>query len=70
MQTLTARQRVASQRPNPTSLKTLSNPEYVSTAQAMLSANAQERVALEELAAAVGLSGPEILSVMGQEFRQ
>jgi hypothetical protein len=44
--------------------KTLPNPEYIAAAKEMLSANTQERLAAEELAAAVGLSRSELLKIM------
>lgn len=42
----------------------LSNSEYVAAATEMLNTNAQEQIALQELAASVGLAAPEILLIL------
>ena len=42
---------------------TLRNPEYLAAAKELLSANTQERLAVEELAAAVGLDRSDLLKV-------
>ena len=45
-------------------VKNLSNPEYVTAATQMLNTKAQEQIVLEELAACVGLSTPEIITIL------
>jgi ABC-type iron transport system FetAB permease component len=42
----------------------LSNSEYVAAATQIFNTNAQEQIALEELAACVGLSTPEITTIL------
>ncbi len=42
----------------------MSNPEYIAAAKEMLSANTQERLAVEELAAAVGLDRSKLLIII------
>lgn len=64
MQALTNFHSVATRSPSTAVTPTLTNPAYISAAQEMLSANAQEQVALAELAASVGLSGSETLRVL------
>jgi hypothetical protein len=64
MQAFTNRHPLATRSSSAAVTQTLSNPAYVSAAQEMLSANAQEQVALAELAASVGLSESETLAVL------
>ncbi|TFI55077.1 hypothetical protein BLD44_006955 [Mastigocladus laminosus UU774] len=45
----------------------LANPEYVAAATEMLKTNAQERIALEELATCVGLSLQAIITLMNEQ---
>lgn len=62
-------QQVASHRlqPDPSQItNSLNNKEYVAAATEMLTASAQARVALEELAACVGLSAQETLVVFNE----
>ncbi|NJM64871.1 MAG: hypothetical protein HC851_03985 [Acaryochloris sp. RU_4_1] len=68
MQAFTNRHPLAARLPSTAVTQTLSNPAYVSAAQEMLSANAQEQVALAELAASVGLSESETLRVLRTEW--
>lgn len=53
-----------SQATAPGSVNNLTNPDYVAAVTEMLNTNALERVALEELAACVGLSTPAIITVI------
>lgn len=49
------------------SVNNLTNPDYVAAATEMLNTNALEQVALEELAACVGLSAPAIISLINKD---
>ncbi|RUS99025.1 hypothetical protein [Trichormus variabilis] len=67
MQNLTNNERIASLNSSKISVEkvnNLSNPEYVAAATQMLNTNAQEQIALEELAACVGLSTPAIITIL------
>ncbi|MBD2690481.1 hypothetical protein H6G68_01730 [Anabaena catenula FACHB-362] len=67
MQNLTNNERIASLNSSKISVEkvnSLNNPEYVAAATQMLNTNAQEQIALEELAASVGLSTLAIITIL------
>lgn len=67
MQNFTASDRIASVHASGISgdkANNLSNPEYIAAATAMFNTNAQEQIALEELAACVGISAPAIIPIL------
>jgi hypothetical protein len=67
LQNFTASDRIASVNSSAVSrdkVNQISNPEYVAAATQMLNTNAQEQIALEELAACVGLSASAIMPIL------
>lgn len=64
MQNLTASDRIASVDSSGSRVNQLSNPEYVAAATEMLNTNAQEQIALQELAACVGISAQAIVPLL------
>jgi hypothetical protein len=63
------RERIASlnaQTNSPENLQSLANADYVAAATEMLNSNAREQIALEELAACVGLSTSAMMTVMNR----
>ncbi|AFY44044.1 hypothetical protein [Nostoc sp. PCC 7107] len=67
MQNLTDNERIAGLNPQtkrPESLQILANAEYVAAATEMLNSNTQKQLALEELAACVGLSTSAMINAM------
>lgn len=69
MQNFTSDERIASlnsQTNPPGSLKSLANADYVAAATEMLNSNVRKQVALEELAACVGLSTKATMTVMNR----
>lgn len=64
MQNLTASDRIASVDSSGGRVNQLSNPEYVAAATEMLNTNAQAQIALQELAACVGISAQLIVPLL------
>ncbi|MBD2468768.1 hypothetical protein [Nostoc sp. FACHB-145] len=69
MQNFTNNKRIASlnaQTNSPENLQSLANADYVAAATEMLNSNAREQIALEELAACVGLYTSAMMAVMNR----
>lgn len=64
MQNLTASDRIVSVDSSDGRVNQLSNPEYVAAATEILNTNAQEQIALQELAACVGISAQTIVPIL------
>ncbi|MBD2435863.1 hypothetical protein [Nostoc sp. FACHB-110] len=65
MQNFTNNEQIASlNAQTPEKLQSLANVEYVAAATEMLNSNAREQIALEELAACVGLSTSAMMNIM------